>query len=1029
MRKSKIFLSAMLTVVITLLTTACNDDLDNLHNTNPKLEQVDNYKISSFVVANSMLELADTVTGINVHLRSKTDGTEHIFYASRTAKNDAQNEFKMRIPVDVTLADGDYRLLFSLLDGTTIRRSLLVAVKEEMVHSIYGAEDGVKYDLDGDGTKDNPYLIESVTDYSRFMKGLRDDTEFHGFGAYFAQTVDLEGISSSGSAMDKGYSSFSFAGNYDGQGHKIKIEYIGNNNTETDCYVGMFPNLIYGATVQNLDIECQIVNAANYVGALAGTSSGMVTIDNVSASGTIIAGSNVGGLIGASGQLGSSVSHRGTKTFLHITNSQNNCVLTCTGDYVGGFVGDSRYGLKAETIETNAAISGRNYVGGLVGSHNPESTSLSTDLLLYNVINNTSTGRTFSVNGASYVGGIAGYCLISDFFQVHNAVLTHTVDIVDSPKVIYGTSDYVGGLFGKLSINSPSGMSISQCATKAPVVGGKYTGGFAGYMEIIGSGSLRLSSHAVTSTIEGCDYTGGIFGYANVGNHLTIGSDNDAMPDCTIYPSNTQAYVRGGDYTGGLFGYLNGDLNIEKYADVKVNVTGGECTGGHVGSLNSSNVSADKLKIDANCKISGHDKTGGFLGEAYNSIIKGGTEVIYNTEKIPATSEFDYHMGAFVDAENYKYIGGIVGFTSECSLEGVACNGTIKGTDYVGGIVGVMDVRKGGAFRNIVSNCSDLNGYGYIGGVTGLIYTQENTTINCIINYTNVSGKGYISGVFGLLKSESKQSISWIVNTGNISGPLCAAGVVGYMSNQDEMITSNCANYGKITGLTPENDGLATSQIGGIIADAPKKKNFVYSCANHGEVYGQDFTEHVGGVVGRIGKNNSKFSEDNNYKVYNCCNTGYVHSDNPNVYAGGVVGYLEEGSSSEEWSLKYCYNTGTVEIPSSHDTDHGGIAGFADAYASVYYSINWGKIKGKGNGCVGSHSGALPWDHGGLYMLKGDESEYGKVWKEKTFNYEDRGNASTYKDIKDFDTYWIIGSDLNDGYPYLKDCYFQFTER
>ena len=76
-----------------------------------------------------------------------------------------------------------------------------------------------------------------------------------------------------------------------------------------------------------------------------------------------------------------------------------------------------------------------------------------------------------------------------------------------------------------------------------------------------------------------------------------------------------------------------------------------------------------------------------------------------------------------------------------------------------------------------------------------------------------------------------------------------------------------------------------------------------------------------------------------------------------------------------------------------------------------------------GNGVVGTHKDACIWYAHDLYYLK----DSGKGWKAKEFLSSEAKNSSTFNNF-DFTNIWVIDSDgsKNEGYPYLKDCPFQF---
>ena len=58
-----------------------------------------------------------------------------------------------------------------------------------------------------------------------------------------------------------------------------------------------------------------------------------------------------------------------------------------------------------------------------------------------------------------------------------------------------------------------------------------------------------------------------------------------------------------------------------------------------------------------------------------------------------------------------------------------------------------------------------------------------------------------------------------------------------------------------------------------------------------------------------------------------------------------------------------------------------------------------------------------------LYYREGS----GKGWNADSFTDDGAKKKSTFKNF-DFDNIWVIDSDgsKNEGYPYLKDCPFQF---
>ena len=154
------------------------------------------------------------------------------------------------------------------------------------------------------------------------------------------------------------------------------------------------------------------------------------------------------------------------------------------------------------------------------------------------------------------------------------------------------------------------------------------------------------------------------------------------------------------------------------------------------------------------------------------------------------------------------------------------------------------------------------------------------------------------------------------------------------------------------------------------------------------------------------------------------CNFGEISSDTGQSHVGGLLGYQEQGSPTDDthYMLHNCYNMGAV--PSDQKDDNGGILGYIDHHGEIQNCINVGKVS-HGNGCVGTHKDGGIFYHHNLYYLK----DSGKGWCADDFKDGDKGNSSTFKGL-DFTNVWMIDdNNSNSGYPYLRDCPFQFKKQ
>ncbi len=178
-----------------------------------------------------------------------------------------------------------------------------------------------------------------------------------------------------------GGSSNPFTGTYDGGGNTISNVSI---SASTD-YWGLFRNTD-GATLRDLTLDGVTISASGFdrVGGLVGravtTTINSVTVTHAQITGEISTGGLVGENDGGS-----------------ITNSSSSGTVIGPWDYTGGLVGEN-YGPISDSHST-ADVTGLDNVGGLVGYHEN----------WYGSDHITSSYATGDVTGGRYVGGLVGY--------------------------------------------------------------------------------------------------------------------------------------------------------------------------------------------------------------------------------------------------------------------------------------------------------------------------------------------------------------------------------------------------------------------------------------------------------------------------------------------------------------------------------------------------------------------------------------------------------------------------------------------
>ncbi|WP_419766973.1 beta strand repeat-containing protein [Arcobacter sp.] len=219
---------------------------------------------------------------------------------------------------------------------------------------------------------------------------------------------------------------------------------------------------------------------------------------------------------------------------------------------------------------TNVDITGKNYVGGLVG-----------DALGLTINNSYVTG---TINGHDNVGGLIGY-------GYNNNFITNSYTSVD----ITG-NDGVGGLLGKA--NDGTIFSISNSYTTGTINGNNSVGGLMG-----SASSISISNSYSTASVFGSgNYIGGL-----------VGQQRDTS---TINNSYFSGDVTGNNNVGGLVGYADkGQINNSYFSG---DVTGNNNVGGLVGSVSSTTINNSYSSGD----VTGNNNVGGLVGtyDGYRTI-------------------------------------------------------------------------------------------------------------------------------------------------------------------------------------------------------------------------------------------------------------------------------------------------------------------------------------------------------------------------------------------------------------------------
>ncbi len=226
---------------------------------------------------------------------------------------------------------------------------------------------------------------------------------------------------------------------------------------------------------------------------------------------------------------------------------------------------------------------------------------------------------------------------------------------------------------------------------------------------------------------------------------------------------------------------------------------------------NSSGATIKNLAMD-NVNVKGKDNTGAIVGNANNSTEISNCEV----------------SGSI---KGHNYVGGIVGFNNHSEI--VSCNADINITanNNVGGIAG-NNIEEASVSKCYVSGTITANDY--IGGMVG--YNNNDAVISYSISSANISAKNHIGGLVGLNAHNSTVQNSG--SNGNItSSGNSVGGLAGENSDNAKII--NGLSSGKVSSDGGIVGGLVGYNHSGATIDSSKTVSKVFGSGSVGGFLGK----------------------------------------------------------------------------------------------------------------------------------------------------------------------------------------------
>ncbi len=305
----------------------------------------------------------------------------------------------------------------------------------------------------------------------------------------------------------------------------------------------------------------------------------------------------------------------------------------------------------------------------------------------------------------------------------------------------------------------------------------------------------------------------------------------------------------------------------------------------------------------------------------------------------------------------------------------LSCNmigGSVKGSTYVGGVVGTAYGRVAGCTNSakvtFVQNEKVGPDYNvFVGGIAGDADARDGISIeNCVnrgdVEIVSGSALSYAGGIVGYVLG----SVRNLQNYGNVSAKtaftcdtvssdwfinLYVGGIAGskhFHKNETSEIR-DLLNEGDVTAIVQSALDEGTLAVGGLFGE--NKNNAFRNALNKGTVKangtGKYRKVYAGGVVGYT----TIYSDVRGYEKLG--NRGNVSAESPyRVWAGGLIGYME-GNASPYSALSLSYNYGDITGSVADDPSEYGVVNVGGAIGYAYYAwvsdvYNRGKVVAKG---------------------------------------------------------------------------------
>lgn len=603
-----------------------------------------------------------------------------------------------------------------------------------------------------------------------------------------------------------------------------------------------------------------------------------------------------------------------------------NLTGTGTSDMIGALVGDAEHNMDSgdpiviKNVYSSGSISGRYYVGGLIG------------YLYHGVVLNSDSSVAITANqkAGGLIGGVDGLSIEIKSI-VMNSFATGNVT---------STSGTAGGLVG----TSWAGDYSNSYASGNVNGTGNEIGGFIGYM---GSSSVR-DAYAIGS-VTGANNVGGFLGVIYGGSSLTnVWASGDVS---VTAEGNVGGLVGRNDTSGGVNTVTNG------YWDKTTTGQNFSASGlsGQTGINNSDAYTQSTYSgfdfINDWFMVDGYTRP--FLKMEWTPVISNAHQLQMMSLKLGSSNTPIYILANNIDlapsltnkSDMWKDLSSSVDYNNyQGSFVPVGAGAEVDGSDIFFGsfdgqnhtidnlyiyrpldfYVGLFGSVKNATFKNLTLSNVDITAYEEVGALVGIIGGADdsliqNVTSSGVINLNNNTQDGFIDASYagGLVGETSVTTLidnsSSSVNIYANSGADASYYIGGLVGANNGEITNSFATGTIIAG----DDG---SDIGGLVGDNYGTISNSYATGNITVGDQTDYDSEIGGFAGY-----------NSGTIIDSHSTGNVVVGSEGYYVGGFVGYNDSSEGSGNISGSYAAGSVTVGTVNAEDSIYGGyyVGGFA----------------------------------------------------------------------------------------------------